>query len=215
MKTAPYREMLKVWPESGRHILASHDDDSVVVYQAYRPEIGDYAVRNQCFGGAFSFGRMSWIKPNFLWMMFRSGWGTKEGQEMTLAVTVPRSLFDEILAVAVLSSFDASTQPEREGWITALGSSEVRLQWDPDHDPDGTPLPRRAVQLGLRGEILRRYAEREVLKIEDISGFVAEQRELQRDPDRLRVPAETIYQPMRRDAAENVKLDPWKLTSVP
>ena len=33
-----------VWPKEGQHILAQYDDDSVVVYQAYRPEIADYAV---------------------------------------------------------------------------------------------------------------------------------------------------------------------------
>jgi hypothetical protein len=74
MKLAPYSEVEALWPSQGRHILASHDEESVVVYQAYRPAIGLYAAWNQRFGGEFSFGRMSWIKPNFLWMMFRCGW---------------------------------------------------------------------------------------------------------------------------------------------
>ncbi|WP_035609621.1 DUF4291 domain-containing protein [Haloferula sp. BvORR071] len=210
MKLAAYNEMKAAWPSQGRHILASHDENSVVVYQAYRPAIGRYAARNQCFGGEFSFSRMSWIKPNFLWMMYRSGWGMKEGQEIILAVTIPRSLLDEILAVAVPSTFDATRYRDMDQWKDALAASEVRLQWDPDHAPDGSPLPRRAVQLGLRSEMLRRYAESEVIKIEDISGFVAEQRELIKDPDKLMVPAETIYRPRRRDAVENVMLDPWE-----
>jgi len=68
------------------------------VYQAYKPEIANFAVRNGFFGGAkFSFERMSWIKPNFLWMMYRSGWATKEGQENILAVKLKRSFFEEIL----------------------------------------------------------------------------------------------------------------------
>lgn len=37
----------KEWPKRGRHILAQYDDDSVVVYQAFRPEIADYAVEHQ------------------------------------------------------------------------------------------------------------------------------------------------------------------------
>jgi hypothetical protein len=214
MKLAPYREMQAHWPASGRHILASHDADNIVVYQAYRPEIGRHAAQNQRFGGEFSFGRMSWIKPNFLWMMYRSGWGTKEGQEVTLAITIPRSLFDEILAIAVPSAFDASQYRDHDNWKGALASSEVRLQWDPDHSPDGSPLQRRAVQLGLRGEILRRYAEREVIRIEDISDFVAEQCEFQRDPATLTVPRETIYRPQREDAVENIGLDSWEATSL-
>lgn len=36
-----------VWPKEGRHILAQYDKDSVVVYQAYCPEIADYAVEHQ------------------------------------------------------------------------------------------------------------------------------------------------------------------------
>ena len=33
------------------------------------------------------------------------------------------------------------------------GRSEVRLQWDPDHHPDGSPQRRKAIQLGLRDEV--------------------------------------------------------------
>lgn len=214
MKLAPYIEMQAHWPASGRHILASHDPDTIVVYQAYRPEIARHAVRYQRFGGEFSFGRMSWIKPNFLWMMYRSGWGTKEGQEVTLAITISRTLFDEILAVAVPSSFDSSRYHQTDDWKDALASSEVRLQWDPDHAPDGSPLQRRAVQLGLRGDTLRRYADREVIGIADTSEFVAEQREFQHDPNKLMVPAETIYQPRREDAVGNVGLDSWEAISL-
>ena len=29
---------------------------------------------------------------------------------------------------------------------------EVRLQWDPDHTPDGCKEKRRAIQLGLKGK---------------------------------------------------------------
>ena len=35
------------WPPAGRHILAQYDDDTVVVYQAFCPNIADYAVKNQ------------------------------------------------------------------------------------------------------------------------------------------------------------------------
>lgn len=78
---SPYLEQLPHWPQTGQHILAQFDEDSIVVYQAYRSSIALYAVANQRFGGDFSYNRMSWIKPNFLWMMYRSGWATKEGQE--------------------------------------------------------------------------------------------------------------------------------------
>lgn len=37
----------KFWPKEGRHILAQYDDDTIVVYQAFNPEIAQYAVENQ------------------------------------------------------------------------------------------------------------------------------------------------------------------------
>ena len=81
------------WPQSGRHVLAQYDDEIIVVYQAYRPSIANHAVKNQAFGGDFSFNRMSWIKPNFLWMMCRSGWASKPGQEHVLAIRMLRDGF--------------------------------------------------------------------------------------------------------------------------
>ena len=78
------------WPVQGEHVLAHFDADSIVVYQAYRPSTGRYAIEHGQLGGPdFSFNRMSWIKPNFLWMMHRSGWGTKPGQEVTLGLRAP------------------------------------------------------------------------------------------------------------------------------
>lgn len=207
--TRPYLDQAKTWPAEGRHILARHDEENIVVYQAYRPAIGRYAAEHQRFGGEFSFSRMSWIKPNFLWMMYRSGWGTKEGQEIILAVTIPRVLFDEILAAAVPSSFDSSRFNTHDAWKQALESSEVRLQWDPDHGPDGTSQSRRAIQLGLRGSILRRYAADGVVKIEDISGFVEEQRRhAVADFKHLITPLEKVYWPDREDAIRATNLDP-------
>src|ERR687886_1259417 len=106
--TESYAAQVACWPRAGRHILAQFTDDAVVVYQAYRPAIGHFAARHKFFGGTFSLNRMSWIKPNFLWMMYRSGWGTKEGQEVTLAVSLRRAAFDSLLAQAVPSAFGAA-----------------------------------------------------------------------------------------------------------
>lgn len=184
--------------------MAHFDDETIVVYQAYRPEIGMFAAEHNSFGGPFSFNRMSWIKPNFLWMMYRSGWGTKEGQEITLAITLRRSFFDELLTAAIASSFGASTFDNIEDWKEALPQSDVRLQWDPDHNPSGGSVERRAIQLGLRGDTLRRYGKEEALHIEDISEFVAEQREHISHLDKLITPSERSYQPTGSEASTQV-----------
>lgn len=174
--TEPYPEQIKVWPKQGRHVLAQFDAQTVVVYQAYNPAIGRYAAGHGSFGGDFRYDRMSWIKTNFLWMMYRSGWGTKVDQEVTLALRLRRTFFDALLAQAVPSGWDGTLYPTREDWTRAVGRSDVRLQWDPDHHPSGAKLERRAVQLGLRGRALEAFGRRELVEVLDLSAFVAEQR---------------------------------------
>ena len=209
IRTEPYFEQLKRWPVSGKHILAQFDADSVVVYQAYRPAIGLFASKNQRFGGGFSFNRMSWIKPNFLWMMYRSGWGTKEGQEVTLAVRLRRAGFEEILKQAVHSSYQPEVYGSDEEWKARLAESPVRLQWDPDHSPGGHKQERRAIQLGLSGDVLRRYAQDWIVSIEDISGFVAEQL-VNTEPNKcanLVTPLEEVYPVANAEIRERIGID--------
>ena len=155
LQLAPYADQFKTWPQSGKHILAQFDDESIIVYQAYRPSIGRFAAEHGWFGGDFSYSRMSWIKPNFLWMMYRSNWGQSEGQEVVLAIRLRRHFFDVILEQAVASSYGQSGCSNQSEWQAAVKRSEIRLQWDPDHQPKGQPCARRAVQLGLRGKTLR------------------------------------------------------------
>ena len=203
------------WPRSGRHILAGYDDESVVVYQAYRPAIGHFAARQGRFGGGFSLSRMSWIKPNFLWMMYRCGWATKEDQEVVLAVTLRRAAFDAILAEAVHSHYVPEAYASAEDWKRAVAASSVRLQWDPDHDPSGAPVERRAIQLGLRGEFLRRYAGEWIVGIEDITDFVREQRERAAAPGYagLVTPSEAVY-PVT-DGAVAARLGTSQIEEIP
>ncbi|MBL1176757.1 DUF4291 domain-containing protein [Pantanalinema sp. GBBB05] len=193
--TTSYLTQIAQLPQTGRHIVAQYDEDSVVVYQAYRPVIAHFAVEHGYFGGEFSFSRMSWIKPNFLWMMYRSGWGTKAGQEVTLAIRIKRSAFDTILATAVHSSFVPEVYTSQVEWRQAVAQSSVRLQWDPDHHPSGDKLERRAIQLGLRGDVLAKYARDWIVDIEDISEFVQHQYQVVRSHDwaQLLVPSEAVY----------------------
>lgn len=192
-----YLDQRPRWPSSGRHVLAQFDDLSIVVYQAYPPEIGHPAAQHGRFVAPWSRARMSWIKPNFLWMMYRSGWGTKQGQEVVLAIRLRRSGFDECIAAAVESCFDSEQHPDRAAWAQAIKQSDVRLQWDPDHDPIGQRQERRALQLGLRGKALNRYADAWILSIEDISDFVRIQRQIVQSGnlEGLHTPCEAVYEP--------------------
>ena len=207
--TAPYATQHLRWPQGGRVILAHHNDESVVVYQAYKPSIGAFAAQHGYFGGDFSYSRMTWIKTNFLWMMYRSGWGMKPDQEVTLAIRLKRSAFDQILRDAVHSTFNPSVYETRNKWKDAVAGSDVRLQWDPDHDPVGEKLERRAIQLGLRGKALELYGREWILDIEDISEFVRVQRQnAPRDhQERLCTPIETVYPVPDARLASRIGLD--------
>lgn len=209
LRLAPYASQVSSWPESGRHILAQFGDETIIVYQAYRPSIGHFAIGHGFFGGDFSYNRMSWIKPNFLWMMYRSDWGRSEGQEVVLAIRLRRHFFDSILERAVASSFGQSGFTTQEEWQAAVRESDVRLQWDPDHDPHGKPCFRRAVQLGLRGKTLEVYGRQEIVEIIDVSDFVAEQRGRLGDltENGLVTPLEKVYMPLSAEAAKAIRLD--------
>jgi hypothetical protein len=137
---------------------------------------------------------MSWINPNFLWMMYHCGWASKEGQEVVLTVRLKRSAFDEILRRVVHSTFVPDRYGDETAWKAAVARSDVRLQWDPDHDPAGKSIERRAIQLGLRGDVLANYAKDWLLEIQDISNFVREQSANVKAPyDRLVTPREDVY----------------------
>lgn len=192
LKLKQYKEQLQDWPQTGYHIMAQYDDEKIVVYQSYRKEIGEFAVKNQYFGGAFSLERMTWIKPNFLWMMYRNGWGTKEAQECVLAIHLKLEAFKRYLENAVYSSFNDELGVSREEWQNQVKESSVRLQWDPDHNPFGNKLERRAIQIGLRNDFIKSFAKDDILLIENISDFVWEQHQfvLNKDLDKLIIPEE-------------------------
>ena len=208
--TEPYLAQTARLPKTGRHVVAQFDHESIIVYQAFRPAIGHFAAHHGSFGGEFSLNRMSWIKPNFLWMMYRCGWASKEGQEVVLAVRLKRTAFDEILRRAVHSTYVPEVYESETAWKEAVARSDVRLQFDPDHSPSGAPIERRAIQLGLRGEVLGKYAKEWLLGISDVSDFVREQSRHAKSPYALLVtPREGVYSVNDSEVAARLGLAAW------
>lgn len=152
-----------------RAIYAQFTDTIVRVYQAYNDRIADEALQLGTFGKLLKLERMTWIKPSFLWMMYRSGWGTKENQNRILAIDISREGFEEILSNVVLSTYDPHIYSDHENWRLQLQNSEVRCQFDPDRDMYGNPINRRAIQLGLKGSMVKRYIHEWIVNITDIS----------------------------------------------
>lgn len=183
-------------PLTGRNVIGHYNSDSIIVYQAFNDMIADFALKNQTFGGpSFSFNRMTWIKPNFLWMMYRAGWASKENQERILAIRLRVDGFAEILKQAVHSTFKADIYGTKEIWKQKLSESEVRIQWDPEHDPFGEKKDRKAIQLGIRGEVVKKYCSEWILEIKDITDFVKNEKgKLDSNGiNGLTVPIERVY----------------------
>ncbi|MGW2235145.1 DUF4291 domain-containing protein [Streptomyces sp. NPDC001759] len=157
-----------------REIRATYGAATVTVYQAYSPELGLPAAREGRFPAAWKRDRMTWIKPSFLWMMYRCGWATKPGQETVLAVEITRDGFEWALRNACLSSYVRGLHPDLSSWQRELKRSPARVQWDPERDLRSQPLPYRSLQLGLSGEAVQRYADEWLVSISDVTPLARE-----------------------------------------
>ena len=157
-----------------RLVRAAYTADAVIVYQAYSPQIADAAVRAGTFVAPFRRDRMTWIKPSFGWMMHRSGWASKPGQEGVLAIEITRAGFEWALAQSCLSHYEPGSHDSRQAWAALRDASPVRVQWDPDRSLAGERLARRAIQVGLSGEAVHRYCDEWIGSITDITPTVRE-----------------------------------------
>ncbi|MET9107747.1 DUF4291 domain-containing protein [Streptomyces zhihengii] len=155
-------------------VRARHTEETVTVYQAYRPGIGGPAARTGRFPAEWKRDRMTWIKPSFLWMMYRCGWAAKPGQETVLAVEIRRDGFEWALRHACLSHYVRGLHTDRAAWQRELRRSPARVQWDPERDLRLSPLPYRSLQLGLAGEAAGRYADEWTVSITDVTPLARE-----------------------------------------
>ncbi|MER6787870.1 DUF4291 domain-containing protein [Streptomyces sp. NPDC000658] len=184
--------------EAARHeIRAVYSESTITVYQAYTPEIGLPAARTGRFPPLWKRDRMTWIKPSFLWMMYRCGWGGKEGQETVLAVEISREGFEWALRRACLSHHVPELHGDLAEWKRQLQRAPTRVQWDPERDLHLRPLPHRSLQLGLAGEAAHRYADEWTVSITDVTALAHTIHDHVRDGDlaaaRRLLPAERSY----------------------
>ncbi|GEC07046.1 hypothetical protein SSP24_47010 [Streptomyces spinoverrucosus] len=161
-------------PEPRFRVRGRHTGSTITVYQAYHPGIGRPAARDGRFPTTWKRERMTWIKPSFLWMMYRCGWGTKENQETVLAVEITREGFLWALRHACLSHYVPGLHADQAAWQEQLRTAPARVQWDPERDLHLTPLPHRSLQLGLAGEAAARYADEWIVGIEDVTPLTRE-----------------------------------------
>jgi len=183
--------------EGTRLIRAVYTNETITVYQAFAPQVAEPAVRAGTFTAGFKRDRMTWIKPSFGWMMHRSGWGRKPGQERVLAIEITRPGWEWALSHSCLSHYAPTAYDSHDAWAAAKASSPVRVQWDPDRAPTGELLPRRAIQVGLSGRAVERYLDEWIVAIRDVTGLAHRVQELvgsgQAGLARSQVPAERVY----------------------
>lgn len=180
---------------NSKEIRAVYTNETIRVYQAYNKTIAEEAVNNGTFGAHFSMDRMTWIKPSFLWMMYRCGWARKENQEHVLAIDIKRTGFDKAVESAVISTFSEELGITKDKWQKRVKESDVRVQWDPEKDIDGNNLPYRSLQLGLRGKAVEEYVHDWIVKVTDITDYVNELNALRINNVDIsdRLPKEMVY----------------------
>ncbi len=156
-------------PAPARQIRAVFDDTTIRVYQAYSQEIADAALGHGSLKSPpFKMGRMTWIKPSFLWMMYRAGWGFKDaGQSRILALDISRSGLAWALAHACASHPPQGMDTQE--WDALKSRSPVRIQWDPERDLHHNALGHRSIQIGLSGDAVQRYVDEWIQKVTDIT----------------------------------------------
>jgi hypothetical protein len=154
-----------------RQIRAVYDEHTIRVYQAYNDEIADAALACGTFvSPPFKMSRMTWIKPSFLWMMYRAGWGYKDdGQRRILAIDISREGFEW----ALRNSCPSAPTPgmSHDEWVKLKAVSPVRIQWDPERDFHFHALSHRTIQIGLGEEAVLLYVGQWIKKVTDVTGL--------------------------------------------
>lgn len=193
-----------------RQIRALHDPETITVYQAYSNTIASAAVTSQCLSAAPSFSttRMTWIKPSWAWMLYRSGYSYKDPrQERILALKMKHADFIYLLEQGILESH-AKGGTKRKG-------DEVRIQWDPERNVRLGKLEYRSVQIGIPAGLSERWVKEMIVEIDDVTERARElKRVLDARPDVTAeelvemglAPVETVFE-VPESVRERLRMD--------
>ncbi len=193
-----------------RQIRAHYNENTIRVYQAYRSEIATKAVTHQRFVPPFKLERTTWIKPSFCWMMYRCGWGLKEGQEHILAIDLTHEGFLAALDDSILAHANTEVHGTAANWAALKEKASVVIQWDPERNIYLEQLAYRSIQIGLTPPAVRKYVSDWIVKIEDITAQCHEIQALVKKRDaaaamalmpeeRVFTPGESIRTKLRMD----------------
>lgn len=193
-----------------KQIRAVFDDQTIRVYQAFNPAIADSALAQGTFvSPPFKMARMTWIKPSFLWMMYRCGWAQKDGgQKRVLAVDITRDGFEWALQNSLLGEKYKEIE-DKSHWKKLKETTPVRIQWDPERDFDFNALPHRSIQIGLSKQAVERYVNDWVVSISDVTELASQMHHHVQQGDLAAaeqlLPEEKVY-PLATDIAKKIEL---------
>lgn len=187
-----------------QEIRASYNKETITVYQAYAKSIAIPAIKNNRFESPFSFNRMTWIKPSYLWLMERSNWGTKSNQDYILGIKIKRSSWEKALSLGVLTDPDKMVYKSGAVWDKEFQKARVHIQWDPERSLHGAKMQLRSIQVGIGSDLIKEYNEEWIDEIVDLTPITKKIREIikqgkYKEAKRL-LPKEKIY-----EVPENIK----------
>jgi len=155
-----------------QEIRAEFDKETVTVYQAYNKNIALSAIKNNKFEKPFSFNRMTWIKPSFLWLMERSNWGNKSNQDFILKIKIKRENWERVLSMGVLTDPDKHVYSSGFEWEKQFKEAKVYIQWDPERTLKGGKLQERTIQVGISRYLIEEYNNDWISEIVDLTPLV-------------------------------------------
>jgi len=197
-------------PLTERRIYAAYDDSGIFVYQAFTPEIVQAALEKGTFGCGFSLDRMTWIKPSFAWMLYRSGYATKPRQEAILKIKLSHEGFLAILRESVEATYNPHVYGSEESWQKLLKASKVRHQWDPERDLklEKHPSGRRAIQIGISGWVVPKYINEWIIGLDEVTGLAHDIENAKKSKQHFPpLPEERVY-PVDAELAQRLGITP-------
>ncbi|MEN7551631.1 DUF4291 domain-containing protein [Rapidithrix thailandica] len=190
-----------------QEIRASYDKELITVYQAYNQAIALPAIRNNKFEKPFSFNRMTWIKPSYLWLMARSNWGTKSNQDYIVGIRIKRNCWEKALSMGVLTDPDKEVYANGAEWEEQFAKAKVHIQWDPERSLQGGKLQVRSIQVGISRHLIEEYNEEWIKEILDMTPLTKKINQLRKqgkykEAKRL-LPKEQVY-PLPEDIQKRI-----------
>lgn len=196
-----------------RQVRALYDDDTITVYQAYSSAIAEAAVASQRLDASADFAtgtRMTWIKPSWCWMLYRSGYSYKDArQERILALKMRHADFLELLRGAHVNEGDRLPGSCKERWEKHSGGAEgkearrkervaawrkVMVQWDPERSPRIGKLAHRSIQIGISPALVGRWVREMIVGIEDVTERARELKRVLDEDERKKIGVEKLVE---------------------